>query len=74
MNHLLDKSPKRKKFILTVSLIGIALMAALALLTIPMEYQLIAILYANKTLTPIIETTVFLLIATGAIAFLLPGK
>lgn len=74
MNQFISKSHKQKQFILMVSLIGIAFMVMLGLLSIPVEYQLVALLYANQNLTPILELTVMALVASGIVALLLPGR
>lgn len=72
MNLPPNNSPKRRKLILIVSLIGIALMTAIAVLSIPVEYQLVAVLYANQSIKPVLETTVLLLIVAGVIALVAP--
>lgn len=74
MNLPPNNSPKRRKLILIVSLIGIALMTAIAVLSIPVEYQLVAVLYANQSIKPVLETTVLLLIVAGIIALVAPDR
>lgn len=69
-----QNSPKRKQFISIISLLGIAVVGLLFLLTIPVEYQLLALLYANQNGEPILKGTVLLLIASGIIAMLSPTK
>lgn len=69
-----DASQKKRLFVSIISITGILLMILLGAMSVPVEYQLIAVLFANQTLRPIIELSVLIIISTGLIALVLPNN